>query len=209
MIYKSALFEIPIYKLKASRHNEIKLWMLENIYPKFLESGPNEPARNIYSSYFPNAPKLDNELFSNFYSKDISKFLDKVGLSKFHKWETRLNFWYNLSGKGAYQELHDHLGGPLPISYAAIHYVVFDKNEHSSTVFYHPMSQVLKSTQPTTKDQLKLTDYKELQKLVTVEEGDLVIFPSYVLHSVITQLSEKLRITTAFNICIYEKDFYE
>jgi len=209
MIYKSPLFEVPVYRMKASQHTDIKAWMLENVYPNFEKNGPNEVSRNLYSSYFSGAPKIDNTLFSELYSKDIIKFLDKIGLSKNDGWETKLNFWYNLSTKGSHQEVHDHLGGPMPISYAAIHYVLFDKDEHASTVFYHPLTQILKCTQPTTNDQLKLPDYKEFQKLLDVEEGDLIIFPSYVLHSVMPQASEKLRITTAFNICIYDKNYHE
>jgi hypothetical protein len=158
---------------------------------------------------FPGSPKIDNAVFSELYARDIIKFLDKIGLSKNDKWGTKLNFWYNLSTKGAHQEVHDHLGGPLPISYAAIHYVLFNKEEHTSALFYNPLTQILKCTQPATTDQLKLPDYSEFQKLLDVEEGDLIIFPSYVLHSVMTQLSEKLRITTAFNICIYDKTCHE
>lgn len=209
MIYKTPLFEVPMYKLKASRHNEIKSWMLTNVYPEYEKLGPNEVSRNIYSSYFPGAPKLDVNLFSELYAKDINNFLDKAGFSKFHAWTTKLNFWYNLSKKGAYQEVHDHLGGPIPISYAAIHYVVFDKTEHVSTVFYNPLESVLKTLQPTTKDQFKPNDFQGLQKILNVEEGDIIIFPSYVPHSVMTQLSDKLRVTVAFNISVYEKESYE
>jgi hypothetical protein len=71
MIYKTPLFEVPMYKLKASRHAEIKQWMLDNVFPDFEKNGPNEPSRNLYSSYFPGAPKLDHTTFSNFYAKDI------------------------------------------------------------------------------------------------------------------------------------------
>jgi hypothetical protein len=209
MIYKSPLFEVPVFKMKASRHADIKTWMLENVYPVFEKNGPNEVVRNLYSSYFPGSPKIDNAVFSELYARDIIKFLDKIGLSKKDRWGTKLNFWYNLSTKGAHQEVHDHLGGPVSISYAAIHYVLFDKEEHTSAVFYNPLTQILKCTQPATTDQLKLPDYSEFQKLLDVEEGDLIIFPSYVLHSVMTQLSEKLRITTAFNICIYDKTCHE
>ncbi len=209
MIYKTPMFEVPMYKLKASRHSEIKQWMLDNVFPNFEKTGPNEPSRNLYSSYFPGAPKLDHSTFSEFYSKDITKFLDKAGFSKLHSWKTKVNFWYNLSLKGSYQEVHDHLGGPIPISYAAVHYVAFDKSEHISTVFYNPLESILKSLQPTTKDQFKPTDYKGFQKILDVEEGDIIIFPSYVPHSVMKQVSEKLRVTIAFNISIFEAEAYE
>jgi hypothetical protein len=209
MIYKTSLFEVPMYKFKASRHAEIKQWMLTNVLPEFEKTGPNEVSRNLYSSYFPGAPKLDHATFSDFYAKDISNFLTKAEFSKLYPWKTKVNFWYNLSVKDSYQEVHDHLGGPVPISYAAIHYVMFDKNEHVSTVLYNPLEAILKSLQPTTKDQFRPADYRGFQKLLDVEEGDIVIFPSYVPHSVMKQVSEKLRITVAFNISVFEASAYE
>lgn len=208
MIHKTTLFEVPMYKMKASKHNEIKVWMLDNVFSAYEQQGCNEPSRNIFSSYFPGAPKLDQKKFAEFYAKDLQNFFDKAGFSRLHTWEHRLNFWYNLSFKDSYQEIHDHLGGPIPISYAAVHYVVFDKQEHASTVFYNPLQSILKTLQPTTKDQFKPNDYQGLQKLLNVEEGDLIFFPSYVPHSVMKQISEKLRITVAFNISVYEKESY-
>jgi Putative 2OG-Fe(II) oxygenase len=209
MIYKTPLFEVPMYKFKASRHAEIKQWMMTNVLPEFEKNGPNETSRNLYSSYFPGAPKLDHTTFSEFYAKDISNFLTKAEFSKLHAWKTKVNFWYNLSLQGSYQEVHDHLGGPVPISYAAIHYVMFDKTQHVSTVFYNPLEAVLKSLQPTTKDQFKPADYRGFQKILDVEEGDIIIVPSYVPHSVMKQVSTKLRITVAFNISVFEASAYE
>jgi hypothetical protein len=209
MIYKTSLFETPLYRMKASRHAEIKQWMVDNVCSEFEKTGPNEPSRNIYSSYFPGSPKLDQDMFSKFYANDISNFLAKAGFSKLHPWRTKVNFWYNLSVKDSYQEVHDHLGGPIPISYAAIHYVMFDRSEHVSTVFYNPLESILKSLQPTTNDQFRPTDYKGFQKMLDVNEGDLIIVPSYVSHSVVKQLSKKLRITVAFNISVFEKEAYE
>lgn len=209
MIYKTSMFEVPMYKFKASRHTEIKQWMFNNVYPEYDKTGPNELSRNIYSSYFSGAPKLDSKLFSDFYAKDINNFLDKAGFSRLQKWKTKLNFWYNLSSRGAYQEVHDHLGGPISISYAAIHYVVFDKEEHVSTVFYNPLESIIKTLQPTTNNKIRPKDFQDLQKTLDVEEGDIIIFPSYVPHSVMSQASEKLRATVAFNISVYEGDEYE
>lgn len=209
MIYKTPLFEVPVYKFKASKHTEIKQWMFDNIFPDFEKNGPNDADRKLYSSYFPGAPKLDQAIFSNFYSKDISNFLDKAGFSKLHQWQTKLKFWYNVSNQDAYQEIHDHLGGPVPISYAAIHYVCFDKDEHLPTVFYNPLESVLKSLQPTTVENFRPADFQSLQKMLDVEEGDVVIFPAYVAHSVAKQTSNKTRLTVAFNLSVYEKGAYE
>jgi hypothetical protein len=43
MIYRTPIFEVPMYKFKASRHAEIKQWMMNNVLPEFEKNGPNEP----------------------------------------------------------------------------------------------------------------------------------------------------------------------
>lgn len=209
MIYKTNLFEVPIYKLKASKQNEIKKWFFENIYSVYAETGFNEPSRSIFSSYFPGAPKLDQDFFQHFYNNEIKKFLNKSGFNREVNWLVKTNFFYNISAKNSWQEVHDHLSGPMPVTYVGIHYLKFDPSVHTGTVFYNPLEKILKSTQPTLNDNIRPIDYQGLQKIMQVEEGDIVIFPSYVSHSVMTQLAEEERITIAFNISVLERDKYE
>ena len=207
MILKTALFEVPLYKTKVKKHVEINDWFLQNIYQTFLKNGVNEKSRNIYSSYFPNAPKLDKKIFDGFYQHEIKNFMLKAGFNTNHNWIVRTNYWYNIGLENSYQEVHDHLGGPVIINYAAIHFLKFNKNVHAGTVFYNPLEAVLKSTLPTTNEKIKPNDYQGLQKVVQVEQEDLIIFPAYLPHSVMTQNSTEERITIAFNLSIYEKQF--
>jgi len=209
MIFKTSLFEVPLYKTKVKRHTEIFDYFYKNIYPYYLENGVNEKSRNIFSSYFPNAPKLDKKIFDNFYQNEIKNFMIKAGFNINHQWNVRTNYWYNISLNNSYQEVHDHLGGPVIINYAAVHFLKFNKHVHAGTVFYNPLESVLKSTLPTTNDKFKPTDYQGLQKMAQVEEEDLIIFPAYVPHSVMTQNSDEERITIAFNLSIYEKQAYD
>jgi len=209
MIFKTALFEVPLYKTKVKRHDEINNWFYQNIYPSFLENGVNEKSRNIYSSYFPDSPKLDKKIFNDFYRPEINNFMIKAGFSINHNWTVRTNYWYNIGLNNSYQEVHDHLGGPVIINYAAVHFLKFDKSVHSGTIFYNPLEAVLKSTLPTTDERLKPVDYRGLQKVAQVEQEDLIIFPAYLPHSVMTQNSDEERITIAFNLSIYENKAYE
>lgn len=204
MFFKTSLFEIPLYKTKVRNHLLVKNYLSDTILPHFLQNGPNNIGLNVYSNYFPNAIPCDDELLMSFYQKEFDEFMLKAGFNQLKKWTVGVKFWYNLSRKGAYQEQHHHLSGPKTVTYAGIHFVEFDQNEHLSTRFFHPMEMVLKSLQPTLNSSYTPSDFLELQKDLDINEGDMVIFPSYVAHCVPMQPSDKLRATIAMNISISE-----
>ncbi len=103
-----------------------------------------------------------------------------------------LNVWKNTYKKGMYQEVHDHL--PHDIS-GCIFFEDYNKdsgkfyfqNRHSSDIGYRwkkvfdDMNQPLISAEPR---------YKK---------GDIIFFPSHMLHGVTTVLTRE-RITVSFNI---------
>lgn len=204
MFFKTALFTVPVYKTVSSKHKEIKEYVMNNIFPEFIKNGPNDQDRYIYSSYFPNAAILDKEFLDTMYKKDVDDFMVKAGYNKLKSWNRKIKYWYNIGVKGSYQEYHDHINGPLPVSFVGVHHIEFDPNEHMGTVFYNPLQGYLKSMQPTTIEKFLPDDYRDIQKTLDVSEGDLIIFPAYVGHSVMTQHSIKPRITIALNISIYE-----
>lgn len=204
MIFKTSLFQIPMYKFKASNHAHMKNYIMEKIYPSFLSDGFNSQDRKLYSSYFPYAAPIDQEFFIESYKNDILKFITKAGFSPMHTWEHRVRFWYNIGVAGTYQEVHDHVGGPFPINYAGVHFINFDNAEHKGTRFYHPMESMIRSLQPTSNDEFRPHDFDNLIKFAEVEEGDIIIFPGYVPHSVMTQDSDIPRITVSFNLSIYD-----
>lgn len=205
MIFKTQLFDVPLYKTKASKHGLIRQHIDNHIIPEVNIVGVNDKERNIYSSYFPNAVKIPNALYYEFYKNDIELFLKKAGFNKLGDWEYTCKFWYNVGVENSYQEVHDHLSGPIVTTYSAIHYIKFDANIHLGTIFYHPLQSIIKTLQPTLREDLRPFDFLNLQKIIPVMESDLIFFPAYVPHSVPKQQSNTHRITIAFNICIKEK----
>lgn len=200
---REAIFEIPFYKSKCTEHEKIKKFIFDKIVPDFLANGFNAPDRNLYSSYFPNVTPLYSELFLQFYKKDIDNFMRVAGFDPMDNWSKRIAFWYNIGVAGTFQETHTHLGGPPAINYAAVHYVKFDKTQHTSTMFFHPLGDVIKAIQPTELEE-KPIDFMNLSKSPEVDEGDLIFFPSYLHHRVNKQTSDELRITISFNMTIFK-----
>lgn len=204
MFFKTALFEVPLYKTKVRNHAKVKEYIRTKVLPAFLEHGPNNEGLNVYSNYFPNAVPCDEDFLREMYDQELQEFMVKAGFNKLKKWDFGVKFWYNLSFAGAYQEQHHHLSGPKTVTYAGIHFVEFDPSEHISTRFFNPMEMVLKSLQPTLNPNFTPGDFKDLQKNADVTEGDMIMFPSYVAHCVPMQPSNKLRATIAMNISISE-----
>ena len=72
------------------------------------------------------AEPIDYEFLRSEYEKIAIDFCESRGL----KFNGLGPIWYNYYKSGQYQEPHDHDGG-----YTFIHYMIFDKNIHSSTKF--------------------------------------------------------------------------
>ena len=50
-------------------------------------------------------------------------------------WRYNINSWYNWTKYAGWQELHDHVVGPISYAWCGVHYVVFDKEKHCQHVF--------------------------------------------------------------------------
>ena len=130
------------------------------------------------------------------------KVLQKAGFNQNKKWATDIDLWYNVGIKGSSQEEHDHMGGFPGCQYSAIHFLIYDDVEHEPTRFYNPIHHTfLRNMQPTSGDDTP-TDWQYAHFTPEVKEGDLLIFPSYLHHSVPYQRSDKIRATVALNLTI-------
>lgn len=208
MIKVDEMFSTPIFHLRASNHEEIKNYVDKEIYPEFEKIGYNSNHCNVFSDYFPGAPKLDQTLLSNLYQKDMFQLLEFIGFDKNETWDIYPLFWYNITGEGGWQEQHDHISAPLPSQLSGIHYVQFDENEHQAAEFESPVASLLRSMTPH-QDKNKSPDFfKHIHAIPkTVKEGDIIVFPSYLKHAVNIQKSAKERISIAFNMGIWNHDF--
>jgi ectoine hydroxylase-related dioxygenase (phytanoyl-CoA dioxygenase family) len=96
---------------------------------------------------------------------------------------------------------HDHTGGPRTIQWSAVHYVTLD-NENSGTVFLNPNARMIKSVIPT-KNKNELPEmYWPDKKQMLVEEGDLLLFPSWLDHHTPAHTTGNLRVVVAMNVML-------
>ena len=200
MIQQHDIFPTSVFTTKSSNHDNVVAYIDEHIMPSYLDlQKSNTQACNVFSDYFAGAPRLDQEIFKEFYAEDIHNFLGTVGFANGASWNINSVYWYSITGKGGYQETHCHVGGPNIINFSAVHYVKFSE-EHTPVRFFNPMEQIIKSISPSENDETNPFMFKNLWTIPPIKEGDLIFFPSYLKHDVPVQTSEKTRISIAMNI---------
>ena len=103
--------------------------------------------------------------------------------------------WANMNAPGAIHKMHNHPNNLL----SGVYYV--QTGEGADTINFHdprPQRDVIKP--PVTELTADNTD----QVVVTVNDGTLLVFPSWLSHSVDTNRSNQTRISISFNIMFSE-----
>ncbi len=98
--------------------------------------------------------------------------------------------WLNVAARGGAVRVHNH-----PNNFLSGVYYVQVHNGANTINFHDPRPQTAIVRPPVT----ELTGYNTDQVVVPVEEGTLLIFPAWLLHSVDPNQSDRLRISMSFN----------
>lgn len=99
--------------------------------------------------------------------------------------------WANVCGAGSSHRMHSH-----PNNYLSGVYYVRAPPGANTINFHDPRAQASIIRPPVT----QLTGQNTDQVVVEVTDGTLLMFPSYMLHSVDTNDSHELRISISFNL---------
>lgn len=198
------LFSPWIYKVSLNKSDELKL--SEYYIPKILKEGPTMPLPigwqcRVYTTFNnQEESKINYALFREILDKYLDEFLDQTVT-----YETRINLpantrvkpWYNMYLKGSWQERHNHLPGT---SFSAVYYLKFDQEKHIPTCFHtdNKLHPFMSTGTPFKPGSAPYWYAKEIF-FPKVTQGDLVIFPSPLDHTVPVQTSDDPRMTIAFN----------
>lgn len=197
------LFQTPVIKQRVVNHDEIKKYLMEEVYPGDSEAEPNLPGTEVYTDYQDKSNSLSQDRINHLYEPNIRELMSDMQFPDTAHWHVSLDTWYNFSRKGGYQHMHDHVGGPLQIMWSGIHYAVLDP-EHQTTNFTHPQAAMVRSMWPTTNSEDLPPYCNDLDTALPAEEGDMIWFPPYLNHYVQKQKSDKLRCTVAINLTIFD-----
>ena len=133
---------------------------------------------------------LKFESFQSLLQASIDLFADDLGLTFNY---TLVNPWINLYKKGDFQEIHDHIAQDFAC-------VFFANDGENFAQFYFSD----RNTTALTRGAKTLLKYQNNYPL-KFDVGDIIFFPSHVLHGVTPHRSDTIRKTLAFN---FDVDHY-
>tara|TARA_B100000085_G_C18339477_1_gene429696 strand:+ start:102 stop:674 length:573 start_codon:yes stop_codon:yes gene_type:complete len=188
MMDKIALFSTNIWKVNVEEWKNVKndiLDLIPNISDNYSSAGRSANQFKQYKPFYTDYFDLDSEQLSEYRNK----FLDLVSpyIKKFAKLTPKQRIssirhvWCQKYGKLSHHRVHDHGS----VGYSAVFYASVDESSGSGTYFISSY----------------IDEYGERPEFkIKVKEGDLVFFPSYLLHGSPLNESNKERIIISFNM---------
>ena len=183
------LFPYNIYKFKVPNYKELNKKLITEVYKMkekeelgvrtILKSNVGGWHSSLDSSNF----KYLSEIICNFFSKEILDTEDKIDIS---------SIWANVNGKNDYNRHHVHTFG----YYVGAYYVRVPENSGKLYIL-NPCSWNFASSGERHADELY--GCKDDEKEYNIQEGDLYFFNGQLPHRVGKNLTDKDRISIAFN----------
>jgi len=199
---KLEIFPITIFKSRIEDNTQLKHLISNKIIlnSNHLKIPNNWSTNNIKTSF--NGEPEGFELFfeGSPYLKMVSqRYYDCIHHIFDRDFSISINkIWYNVYNDGEYQEEHDHIGGPFsPSHFSCIHFLSFDPEQHDPPEFKDPLAQLRNLSV-----EFESNNCGEIY-VPKVKEGDLLMFPSYLVHRVLPcKKTDYPRITISFNITV-------
>jgi hypothetical protein len=184
------LFAIPIKKAHLQETEALKERFLPDMLRRYETSQYEKPqfwATDRIHTSFGAQDSNDHPIVT--MPDEYAKFIrDLIPPSRYS-----VELWHNMYWKGQeYQEIHHH----VPCHLSIIHFLAFDKAEHKPPVFYDP-ARLIKAT---CREDGIPKDYWQESDTIAVEEGDILVFPSYLEHYVPPGNYSKPRVTVSMNV---------
>jgi len=192
------LFSVPVIKFKFSKHNNYNFPTIER-----KERIPDGWELSLNSSYpciedndsyiFPETRDcIERDLFV-----DVQAVLKRLGVS--YKGAYFTDIWYNVYHEDQGQEPHDHLvnAGEPNAYWSGIYY-----NTGASPTKFHNAHRYMKLCMPPDihPDSPIGEMYADMHDQ-EVEDGDVILFPPWLVHEVISDKTRTdMRLTFTFNI---------
>ena len=180
---KAPLFEFPFYQYQGSDWNLKKKALFKEINKhKFIRNDLATPTNLAYNVCM-ETDRLTNKksyvrYLENILRPELSEFSEEVEVDFYKE-----NAWCGRYRKGDCQGVHNHRSW----GFSGILYLEFDPRIHTSTLFAAPWQD-------------PVSDTVHINAVQDVEEGTLLIFPSYCLHCVTPSRVSKPRTIIAFDM---------
>jgi uncharacterized protein (TIGR02466 family) len=153
-----------------------------------LYNWPDPPARNL--------ARQVHEILH-----DLVATLNDYSAEQMAKFQFHYHAWFHITRYGGYQSSHYH----PKASWSGIYCVragdeVEGRPESGAVKFYDPRGAVFMHADPG--NEHLMPDFSTTPVYLTHQEGQLVIFPSHLMHEVLPYLGKRERIVAPFNAWI-------
>ena len=195
------LFPTPVLLTKIERHEEHKARVLPVLEQKFKDS-PNQSAPWATMEHTWTTFEKDSGLniWDEQFQKTVHDFLNYLQGNPID-FEFTVDSWLNIHDSNMYMEQHQHGGSVV----SGIYYLQLDKDKDYPATFMNPSDKGIEDWG------LKGTNFfpnneafvlSTYPNYLNIEEGDLILFPSYLTHFVKRSRAQhdKLRVSYAFNV---------
>tara|TARA_Y100001973_G_C5185082_1_gene327299 strand:+ start:884 stop:1459 length:576 start_codon:yes stop_codon:yes gene_type:complete len=174
------VFTVPMFYYKITNWHHNKKQILDALPVETLEHRDPENL-GLYSDYFVNAKAGHNKLpsYTDIVIDIIKPYL--MDMSEGKRLELT-DIWYQKYYKGINHSTHCHGA----TGWSAVIYVEYNPKVHHPTRFFSPFRDIWSGDCCTFEEQ--------------VEEGDMIIFPSSILHEAPANQSEIRRTIISYNL---------
>jgi hypothetical protein len=166
------MFDVPHYHFNVKEWSSSKDLILSNLKVKEPQNVPVNPDYSITTSYWDTFDYTEYSKFLSMISPYISSVPDVSQITR---------VWFQTSKQYEYHTAHTH--GTL--GWSAVFYADFNPELHIPTKFYCPFIN--------TKGDVDLF-------CPDISEGDLIVFPAFILHEAPMNTSTTPRTIISFNL---------
>ncbi|MDB4335712.1 2OG-Fe(II) oxygenase family protein [bacterium] len=181
------LFSVPVAQCSL----DINVKQMADECLEYSLVNPSLSKSNVGGYQSNDISKINSSVFKEFFEqlkKEISRFENHTKCPKTSDSYT----WININGKKDYNVAHAHPKGII----SGVFYVKVPENS-GEIILQHPGLQVLESYWSSYYDEY--TKYNSATWSFAPKENKLLLFPSWLLHSVEPNLSDEKRISISFN----------
>ena len=191
-------FSTPIWTAKIDNYEEIN-FMMNNYINNLRERDPKGLIKSNLKGWHSRNFDIKDDEPKNFIEaikKNINKAINDMGWDLTNQEVTLSNMWAIMNKKGAMNQKHSHSNSDLSAAY-----YVTAKEGCGDIVFYDPRPGKVYKHPLSNKPNLLNANNNGVKP----ESGMLVLFPSYLEHSVNPNTSDHERIVISFNISLEKK----
>ena len=189
------LFPTPVFHFRVENYQKLNT-ELENYILNLRKKDEKGQKKSNAGGWHSHNFDLNNDNTAKKFAKIFEEFYKKVIINEMG-WKYDSNkvkmeaMWSIINKKGSFNIQHNH-----PNAYLSSAYYVRHPEKSGSIKFFDPREQK-NIRYPKIKN---YTDISAVITEITPKEGDLLIFPSYLYHSVGENLSKDDRIIVSFNV---------